>query len=154
VAWLTSADAAGLLAASRDGHARKAAELAEQLRAQLDEAADLYQAKAIDARQLTRITADLRPQYERAELDAARTSLDPLVADAIGADAAARWARFPLEQKRAIAALFTITIRPVLRGRPRKGPHRDLGITITRAAAFLPWVAVRSSSSTCTCRSS
>jgi hypothetical protein len=57
------------------------------------------------------------------------------VADAIGADAAARWAGFPLEQKRAIAALFTITIRPVLRGRPRKGPDWDLGVTITRKQA-------------------
>lgn len=131
VAWLASAEAAALLAASRDGQAKKAAELAEELRAQLDEAADLYKAKAIDARQLTRITSDLRPRYEQAELDAARSSLDPMVADAIGADAAARWAGFPLEQKRAVAALFAITVLPVRSSwAGRNG--RDLGVTITR----------------------
>jgi hypothetical protein len=131
MAWLASAEAAGLLAASRDGHAKKAAARAEELRAQLDEAADLYKAKAIDARQLTRITTDLRPQYEQAEQDAARSSLDPLVADAIGADAAARWAGFLLEQKRAVLALFDITVLPVQSSwAGRNG--RDLGVAISR----------------------
>jgi site-specific DNA recombinase len=131
VAWLASGEAAELLAASRDRHARDALALAEELRAQLDAAADMYARGAIDDRQLARITAGLRPRFEQAERDAAHTSLDPLVADAIGADAAARWAGFPLEQKRAVAALFDITAQPVRSS--WAGRHgRDLGVTIAR----------------------
>jgi site-specific DNA recombinase len=133
VAWLASGEAAELLAASRDRQARDALAQAEDLRAQLDAAADMYARGAIDDRQLARITAGLRPRFEQAERDAAHTSLDPLVADAIGADAAARWAGFPLEQKRAVASLFHITVQPVRSAwAGRNG--RDLGVVITRAA--------------------
>src|SRR3954452_24822556 len=61
-ARLVRPDAAGLFARRDDPERAAALAEAGQLRARLDEAADQYADGAIDARQLERITARLRPQ--------------------------------------------------------------------------------------------
>jgi len=88
------------------------------LRGQLAEAADLFSAGAIDGSQLSRISADLRPQLAAAEagVELAR----PLPAEVrgllgLGSEEATReaWEAKSLAGKRAaIAALLTITVLP------------------------------------------
>src|SRR3954463_3313722 len=70
---------------------------AEQLRGRLDLAADQYADGMIDARQLERITARLRPQLAAAEARARVIDDGPLLAGLVGADdVQAVWQALPL----------------------------------------------------------
>jgi site-specific DNA recombinase len=118
VARLSRPDAADLLARSDDAaKVREALAEVAVLRSRLYEAADAYAAGGIDAMQLTRITATLRPKVEAAEAATRTTSDEPILAFAIGADAAKRWEALALEQRRAvIRVLLTARLLPTRQG--------------------------------------
>jgi hypothetical protein len=121
IGGLTSDEAAALLDDSRDDAGREALDRAEDLRAQLAEAADDRADGKITREQLLRITGRLMPKIESAEAEAARTRLHPVIADVIGAEAALRWKDLPLERKQLVLrTLFTIRIDR----QPPAGPAR------------------------------
>jgi hypothetical protein len=97
---------------------RQAAEDAVGLRARLDLAADDYSDGKIDARQLERITARLRPRIEAAEARARVVDDSPLLDGLIGRDNAAEvWAGLPLPRRRAVIdLLIDVRIVPARRG--------------------------------------
>jgi site-specific DNA recombinase len=80
-ARLARPDAAVLLPGRDDGQAQEAADRAAALRARLDTAADAYAEGAIDDAQLTRITANLRPELEKWQQVAHDTSAAPDLLD-------------------------------------------------------------------------
>jgi site-specific DNA recombinase len=89
-----------------------------ELRGRLDLAADQYADGSIDAEQLRRITARLRPRLEAAERQARErhvsTVLATVAAEATSAGPAALWRRLPLETKRAVIRdLATIRLLPI-----------------------------------------
>ncbi len=108
-ARLARPDAAGLFARRDDPNPKRAAALAEagQLRARLDDAADQYADSAIDARQLERITARLRPQLAQAEARMRTVDSTPLLDGLAGVpDIGALWDQLPLSRRRAVVALL------------------------------------------------
>jgi site-specific DNA recombinase len=124
---LSRPDAAGIFDAD-DSAAKEARERAEAVRARLDNAADEYAAGSIDARQLSRITARLRPELEAAEAEARRSrpvalpeSADGLLTD----KAAAVWAALPVTAKRMV--LEIIGLRVVINRRQKAGPGFEAG---------------------------
>jgi hypothetical protein len=106
VARLALPDAATALARDDGQQSREANERASALRARLDLAADSYAEGNIDARQLTRITAKLRPEMEQWERTARAATTAPDLRDLAGPDIAKRWAGLPLARKRAVIDLL------------------------------------------------
>src|SRR3954469_25392928 len=102
----------GLLAPDPSPERSAAMAEAEQLRGRLDRAADQYADGLIDARQLERITAKLRPQLAAAEARARVVDDRPLLAGLVGAeDVAAVWQALPLSRRRAVVdLLMTVTV--------------------------------------------
>jgi site-specific DNA recombinase len=115
---LARPDAADLLAPSRRPERAQAAEEARSLRARLDNAADDYADGKIDARQLERITARLRPRLTDAEARARTVDDYPLLDGLVGQERAREvWGTRTLAQQRAIVdALVTVTVLPTRQG--------------------------------------
>jgi hypothetical protein len=106
-ARLARPDAAGLFARRDDPERAAALAEAGQLRARLDDAADQYADGAIDARQLERITARLRPQLAQAEARMRTVDSTPLLDGLAGVpDIGAVWDQLPLSRRRAVVALL------------------------------------------------
>jgi hypothetical protein len=103
---LAQPDAARALARADDGQAQEAADKAAVIRVQLDEAADAYAARSIDAIQLARITAKLRPEMEQWTQVARAASTAPDLLDLARPDIAERWTSLPLARKRAVIDLL------------------------------------------------
>lgn len=107
LARLAKPDAVDLLAPQDGGERQRAAEEAQGLRARLDRAADDYADGKIDARQLERITARLRPQIEAAEARARVVDDSPLLDGLLGNERAATvWGRLSLTRRRAVVDLL------------------------------------------------
>lgn len=120
VARLSKADAVDLLPADSG---QDLAELHAQLlavRQQLDEAAELYTGRSIDARQLGIITRDLNTEREGLEDRLAMASRRSALIGVIGAkDVRAAWEDLVLDEQRAIISTLTsVVILPARRGRP------------------------------------
>jgi DNA invertase Pin-like site-specific DNA recombinase len=114
---LAREDAADLLAPDRSDERRAAVTEARDLRARLDRAADDYADGKIDARQLERITARLRPQVDAAHARARIVDDSPLLDGIIGRpDAAEVWETLSLTRQRAIVDLL-MTVR-IMRAKP------------------------------------
>src|SRR4051794_22254335 len=109
---LAAGDVVELLAPDRSPERAAAMAEAEQLRARLDRAADQYADGLIDARQLERITARLRPQLAAAEARARVVDDRPLLAGLVGADdVRAVWQALPLAPRRGVVGLLvTVTV--------------------------------------------
>jgi hypothetical protein len=108
VGRLARDDAADLLAPDRSDERRAAVSEARGLRARLDRAADDYADGKIDARQLERITARLRPEVDAAHARARIVDDSPLLDGIIGRpDAADVWETLSLTRQRAIVDLLT-----------------------------------------------
>lgn len=116
---LAMPDALDLLSPSRRDERSQAAEEARSLRARLDTAADQFADGTIDARQLERITARLRPQLAAAEARARTVDDYPLLEGLVGNERAREvWETRSLSQRRAIvAALVNVTVLPTRQGR-------------------------------------
>lgn len=120
---LAQADAVDLLRPHDDGAWRVAAQAAEGVRRRLDDAAALFAAGTIDGRQLGTITADLRPDLERLEREAAPPpDRSRLFGDLIGAESVEvvreRWDALGPDRRRAVVeALLTIRVDRAPRGR-------------------------------------
>lgn len=111
--------------------ARKAALAeAERVRHQLDEAAEMFTERLIDAAQLRTITAKLRPRLAELETAAAPPpDRARVLGDLIGAeDARAKWEELSIDQRRlVISTLVDVVIFPGGRGRV----FRPDGIEVT-----------------------
>lgn len=118
IARLARPDAVDLFAPDTSEVRRAAAEEVQVLRARLDNAADDYADGKIDARQLERITARLRPAVATAEARARAVDDAPLLADLLGvADVEAAWRSLSLSRRRAVVeALMAVTILPTRQG--------------------------------------
>jgi site-specific DNA recombinase len=106
-----------------DSVTNEAREKAQAIRARLDNAADQYAAGDIDGRQLSRITATLRPQLETAEteLRRSRPAALPNAAEGLLTDkAAAVWATLPVTAKRTVLEIIGLNV--VINKRQRHGP--------------------------------
>lgn len=109
-------DAVNLLSPRRSDEQRQAATDNQTLRARLDNAADEYADGKIDARQMERITARLRPQIEAAAARARVVDDSPLLDGLVGNQKAETvWAAMSLSQRRAVVDLL-ITVE-VLRAK-------------------------------------
>lgn len=112
--------------AGDDQEAARLGRRAAELRGRLDDAADRYADGLIDARQLERITARIRPDLEAAERAHARAtrSLDVSVLRQLaGPTAAKRWDAMPLTTRRAVVE--TLGIRVHIDRVARRGPGFD-----------------------------
>ncbi len=121
---LSRPDAADLLV-SDDGAARTAREQAEAIRARLNVAADQYAEEAIDAEQLSRITAKLRPQLAESE-ETLRRLAAPVASAALGNlvtnDAADVWTTLDVARRRQVLEVLGLSIRIMP---TRQGPGFD-----------------------------
>lgn len=127
---LARPDVADLLTPDRSDERRIAVAEAEALRARLDRAADDYADGKVDARQLERITARLRPQITAAELRARVVDDSPLLNGIAGRrDAAEVWDTLSLTRRRAIVDLL-LTVR-ILRTQPGARVFDPAAIEIT-----------------------
>jgi len=122
---LARPDALRWLQGDENDESQVAADTATALRARLDVAADQYAAGDIEARQLQRITAHLRPLIERAE-QTVRRHLKPIAADALaamaGPMAAEAWDAASVTTRRAV--LDAVGLRVKI-NRTRPGPGFD-----------------------------
>ena len=88
-------------------------------RQQLDEAASMYAARQIDARQLAAITVTLNAEIEQANIRLGQLSAVTALDAFRGVDPEEVWDRLPLEQRRAVVRfLMSVTVHPAARGRP------------------------------------
>jgi hypothetical protein len=117
VARLQQPDALDLLTTGGDEAVSGAlAEVAEK-QARLDGFYDEAAAGRLTPAALARIEARLLPEIEAAERRAHRATVPAVVAATAGPDAAARWARLTLPQRRQIIdTLMTVRILPTGRG--------------------------------------
>jgi hypothetical protein len=107
LARLARPDAVDLLAPQDGGERQRAAEESQGLRARLDRAADDYADGKIDARQMERITARLRPQIEAAEARARIVDDSPLLDGLVGTERAAEvWESLSRTRRRAVIDLL------------------------------------------------
>ncbi len=86
---------------------------ADAVRARLDSAADAFASGDIDAAQLRRITARLRPELEAAQLEASRTvaGVAPaLLEDLAGPMARASWESMNVTQRRAVLSTLGVEV--------------------------------------------
>jgi len=114
---LSRLDAAKLIRPDRSEEQRTAAEEERGLRARLDTAADDYADGKIDARQMERITARLRPQIEAAAARSRIVDDSPLLAGLIGArEVESAWRQMTLSQRR--AAIDLLVVVRVMRTKP------------------------------------
>lgn len=116
LARLALPDALHLGSPERRDEVRQATAEADGLRARLNVAADDYADGKIDAEQLERITARLRPKLDRARAASRVVDDTPLLAGLVGAaDMPAVWDGMALSRRRAVVDLL-LSVR-VLRGR-------------------------------------
>ncbi|MGI8680527.1 MAG: recombinase family protein [Mycobacteriales bacterium] len=115
---LARPDAAALLTPDRSGEVATARKEVAGLRARLDLAADAYADGDIDAQQLQRITAKLRPQLDAAEARGRAVDDAPLLTGLLGVDdVRAVWERLALTRRRAVVdLLLTVTIQRAAQG--------------------------------------
>lgn len=114
---LAGPDAAAIFTPPEDESATAAAADVAALRARMDNAADSFAQGLIDQRQLTRITAQLRPKLEQAEAVVRARATTPDLVDLARADIAEVWPSLPLDRRRtAIRHLLDVTILPTVRG--------------------------------------
>jgi hypothetical protein len=114
--WLLGDDEAARLAAARVADLRK----------RLDDAADSYAEGTITKAQLERITANVKPQIARAEVEHRRhlVTLDvESLRDIAGPKAAVRWDEMAVSQRRALLGALGITVR--IDRVSRRGPGFD-----------------------------
>jgi site-specific DNA recombinase len=102
----------------------------DALAARLDTASDEYAAGTIDARQLARITARIRPQIDTLAEQIRAASAAPDLVDLARPDIGRVWDGLPLERRRAVInVLMSVTILPTGTGkrwdRPRCGSHGE-----------------------------
>lgn len=141
---LARPDAAALLARDDEADAQPAAEV-ERLRGRLNRAADDYAEDRIDAEQLARITARLRPDLEEATARvraAGPAPVAPFVADLLSAeDVGTAWATLSITQQRTVLTVFGVTVRimPTRQG-PGFNPRSILIDWPGTAAAIAPLV--------------
>jgi len=112
VARLAKPDARVLFQRSDEG-AQDARMQADAVRARLDSAADAFASGDIDAAQLRRITARLRPELEAAQLEASRTvaGVAPaLLEDLAGPVARASWEAMSVTQRRAVLSALGVEV--------------------------------------------
>jgi len=112
VARLAKPDARGLFQRSDDG-AHEVRVQADAVRARLDSAADAFASGDIDAAQLRRITARLRPELEAAQLEASRivAGVAPaLLEDLAGPAARACWETMNVTQRRAVLSTLGVEV--------------------------------------------
>lgn len=122
---LSLPDAAGVFD-SHDSVAAEAREKAEAVRARLDSAADQYAEGTIDAQQLARITARLRPDLEAAEAEARRRrpmAVPAAVDELHGERAAEVWETLPVTAKRAVMQALGLSV--AILPRKKSGPGFD-----------------------------
>ncbi len=115
---LARPDAVNLLNPDNSADRREAIAEADGLRARLDTAADDYADGKIDARQLERISARLRPQIDATEARARVVDDSPLL-DGLAANdqAAAVWESLSITRRRAVVDLLvTVTIDRAAQG--------------------------------------
>lgn len=117
---LSMPDAASIFQAEGPG-VDDARQLADELRARLDNAADAYAEGQIDRNQLTRITEKIRPDLEAAEQRLRRPAGVPAAVQPLlgTADVRAAWDELDISQKRAVlqALGLAVVINPA-RGGP------------------------------------
>jgi hypothetical protein len=114
------------LLAVDDGAKSTAMKRAEAIRGRLAQAADDYADEKITADQLHRITARLKPELARAELEERSHRADPrvkLVLDVAGEFAEEKWAGMSVQQRHAVLGVLIDRVRilPVT----RRGPGFD-----------------------------
>jgi site-specific DNA recombinase len=110
---LSRSDALDLLAPDNDTSAREAAGKAGELRARLDALVAQAVSGDLSAAFVAKAEAQLLPQIEEAERQAARARVVPILRDAVRPDLAQAWSTFPIERQREIiSALMEIEILP------------------------------------------
>jgi len=136
IARLSRPDVLDLLAAPDDSDETAASARAEaaEKRARLDGFCDAAAAGEVTPQALARLEARLLPEIEAAEKRARRVGVSPLLSEAAGADAAARWEVLSLEQRRELINLLCeVRILPVGKG------HR----TFDPASVAVEWRGAR-----------
>lgn len=130
VARLSQPDALAWLEGD-DTAATAAREHAEALRARLDTAADQYSEGVIDARQLARITAKLRPLIESAEAEqrACQPREHASIEAIAGPAARSAWEGLGVAQKRSVLAVLGVSV--VIKRTPKgRVPFDPRGVEI------------------------
>lgn len=133
--WMSRPGARAVFAPEDDGELEKLEGERDALRARLDSAADAFASGAIDAGQLRRITARLRPELERVEAELRQvraSSVVPEVHDLLAAaDPYEVWRALPVSRQRAVleAAGVRVRILPIGRGNARRFDPRSVEIT-------------------------
>lgn len=115
VGRLSKPDAAGLLDGDGRDPAAAAADLAADLRMRLNIAADQYAEGGIDAEQLERISAKLKPKIEAAEREANRERVRvvevPEVHQLTGDQAAEVWKGLEVARRRAVLEVLGLRVK-------------------------------------------
>jgi DNA invertase Pin-like site-specific DNA recombinase len=124
VARLSRPDALDVFAAPA-ADAGAARDRVAELQGEMDDAYALAASGALSARGLAAFEARLLPQIERAGREAVPPSVPPVVRRAAGPDAAARWARFDVADRREVVrALVELRLSPSGRGVRNFDPAR------------------------------
>lgn len=128
LARLQQEDAVRVFATTDHRAARAARDELATIDARLAGAADHYASGEIDGAQLTRITAMLRPQRERAARRLVATESDSPVAALVTADnIRERWDEMDIQQRRAVIDhLLTITVLPIGSGHEFTGDDLEI----------------------------
>lgn len=125
VARLQQPDILRLMTPEGDEAVVRALEESREKRARLEGFYDAAAAGELSPAALARIEAKLLPEIAAAEKRAERVAVAPVVADTAGPDAAERWERLSMPQKReVIDALMRVRILPTGRGARRFDPER------------------------------
>jgi DNA invertase Pin-like site-specific DNA recombinase len=114
---LSQPDLLDLLTAGESEDVQAAMSEVREKRARLDSFYDAAAAGQLSAAALARIEARLLPEIEAAQRRAARVTVAPVLGNAAGPQAEARWATLMMPQRREVVALLmTVEIMPAGRG--------------------------------------
>lgn len=129
LAWLRRPDSLELLRPPAGDGAKEAEAEARRLRGELDEAEQACAAGRIRISALERITAELTPQIEQAELAAAPRPLPQVVAELAAAeDIAGMWQAMSIPQRReTVRTVMRIRVLPTRRGIRFDGSGLEVG---------------------------
>ena len=123
---LSAPDAAAIFRVDGSDHPNEATQLADELRARMNDAADAFGMGQIDREQLARITAKLQPELEAAQKRAQPSVPVPGVVEELlqAADTRAQWNELSVAQQRTVlqALSLTVVIKPA-RGGPLFKPE-------------------------------
>jgi site-specific DNA recombinase len=126
---LSKPDAVTLLSPKDDKEATSRVSEAAAMRAKLDLAADQFADGLIEASQLERITARLRPRLRELESQIQSAVSAPELVDVLSPDIGSRWAELPLDRQRAIVRLLMqVRILPI--GRTGRAEFDPAGVAI------------------------